>query len=189
MLCVAADVVRFCREVITKVDWSLILVFILKFVHMQLLTQLHVVQSRVAAIQHVPQFTLLLSAMLGSQVISNVPATILLVNYSTAYKVISFGVNAGGFGLAIGPLANIIALRIAKERHLWRRFHLYSFPFNDGSQSQHEHDPQPYCVASVTTTTATLKSPACMVSGPKTIMATMREVVQGINVRHHRGSE
>jgi Na+/H+ antiporter NhaD/arsenite permease-like protein len=70
-----------------------------------------------------------MTALLGSQVVSNVPASILLVNYSDAYKVIAYGVNAGGFGLAIGSLANIIALRMVPERHLWLRFHLYSFPF------------------------------------------------------------
>jgi len=99
------------------------------FIDIQLLTQLHFIQSWVAAIPHFSHIELLVAAMLGSQVISNVPATILLVNYSTAYKVIAYGVNAGGFGLAIGSLANIIALRMAPERHLWLRFHLYSFPF------------------------------------------------------------
>ncbi|WP_081992786.1 SLC13 family permease [Collimonas arenae] len=117
------------REVIAKVDWSLILVFILMFIDIHLLTQLDFIQSWVGAIQHFSQLELFLSALLGSQVISNVPATILLVNYSDAYKVIAYGVNAGGFGLAIGSLANIIALRMAPERHLWLRFHLYSFPF------------------------------------------------------------
>ncbi|MEO6918467.1 MAG: SLC13 family permease [Collimonas sp.] len=119
----------FFRDVIAKVDWSLILVFILMFIDIRLLTQLDFIQSRVSAIPHFSHPELFLSALLGSQVISNVPATILLVNYSEAYKVIAYGVNAGGFGLAIGSLANIIALRMAPERHLWLRFHLYSFPF------------------------------------------------------------
>ncbi|HJV00621.1 MAG TPA: SLC13 family permease [Burkholderiaceae bacterium] len=126
---VGVAVLLFCREIIAKVDWSLILVFILMFVDIHLLSQLALVQ---AWVEGIPQFTplkLYAAALLGSQVISNVPATILLVQYSTAYKVIAYGVNAGGFGLAIGSLANIIALRMAPERHLWLRFHLYSFPF------------------------------------------------------------
>ena len=105
------------------------MVFILMFIDIRLLTQLHFVQTLVEAIPHFSQLELFISALLGSQVISNVPATILLVNYSMAYKVIAYGVNAGGFGLAIGSLANIIALRMAPERHLWLRFHLHSFPF------------------------------------------------------------
>jgi Na+/H+ antiporter NhaD/arsenite permease-like protein len=129
LLGVAAAALLFCRELIAKVDWSLILVFILMFIDIRLLTQLDFIQSWVALISHLSQLELFLSALLGSQVISNVPATILLVNYSDAYKVIAYGVNAGGFGLAIGSMANIIALRMAPERHLWLRFHLYSFPF------------------------------------------------------------
>ncbi|WP_395822908.1 SLC13 family permease [Collimonas sp.] len=129
LLCVATAAALFCREIIAKVDWTLILVFILMFIDIQLLAQLDSIQTWVAAIPHLSQLELLLAAMLGSQVISNVPATILLVNYSTAYKIIAFGVNAGGFGLAIGSLTNIIALRMGAERHLWLRFHLYSFPF------------------------------------------------------------
>jgi len=129
LLGVAAAALLFCRALIAKVDWSLILVFILMFIDIRLLTQLDFIQGWVAAIPHFSQLELFLSALLGSQLISNVPATILLVNYSDAYKVIAYGVNAGGFGLAIGSMANIIALRMAPERHLWLRFHLYSFPF------------------------------------------------------------
>lgn len=129
LLGVAIAVVLFCREIIAKVDWSLIMIFILMFVDIRLLSRLHFVQGWVAGTSQVTQLKLFLAALLGSQVISNVPATILLIQYSTAYKVIAYGVNAGGFGLAIGSLANIIALRMAPERHLWLRFHLYSFPF------------------------------------------------------------
>ncbi len=37
-------------------------------------------------------------------------------------------VNVGGFGLLPGSLANIIALRMASDRRIWWRFHLYSIP-------------------------------------------------------------
>lgn len=125
----ATTAVLFCRNIIAKIDWNLIMVFILIFINIHLLTQLHIIQTRVETIPHFSQLELFISALLGSQVISNIPATILLVNYSMAYKVIAYGVNAGGSGLAIGLLANIIALRMAPEGHLWLRFHLYSFPF------------------------------------------------------------
>jgi len=126
---VAIAVLLFCRETIAKVDWCLILIFILMFIDIRLLSQLELLQSQVEAIAHYSRFQLFLSALLGSQIISNVPAAILLVQYSSAYKVIAYGVNAGGFGVAIGSLANIIALRMTPEGKLWLRFHLYSFPF------------------------------------------------------------
>ena len=126
---VALAVLLSCRSIIAKVDWSLIVVFILMFIDIRLLSQQHFIQGWIESVPHFSRLELFLAGLLGSQVISNVPATILLVQHSVDYKVIAYAVNAGGFGLAIGSLANIIALRMAPERRLWLRFHLYSFPF------------------------------------------------------------
>jgi di/tricarboxylate transporter len=62
-------------------------------------------------------------------VISNVPATILMINYLPSGPLLAYAVNAGGFGLAMGSLANLIALRMANDRKIWLKFHFYSFPF------------------------------------------------------------
>jgi Na+/H+ antiporter NhaD/arsenite permease-like protein len=48
-----------------------------------------------------------------SQFISNVPATILLLNYVPPSTLLAWAVNVGGFGLLPGSLANLIALRMA----------------------------------------------------------------------------
>ncbi|MFM8354385.1 MAG: hypothetical protein ACKOBM_05720, partial [Gammaproteobacteria bacterium] len=39
---------------------------------------------------------------------------------------LAWGVTAGGFGLAIGSLANLIALRLAGIQRLWVAFHVWS---------------------------------------------------------------
>lgn len=39
-----------------------------------------------------------------------------------------WAVNVGGFGLLPGSLANLIALRMAGDRRIWWRFHIYSLP-------------------------------------------------------------
>jgi di/tricarboxylate transporter len=62
-------------------------------------------------------------------VISNVPAAIALAEYSKDWRVLAYGVNVGGFGLALGSLANLIALRMAGDRRAWLVFHLYAVPF------------------------------------------------------------
>ncbi|GHK52990.1 hypothetical protein KPZU09_27260 [Klebsiella pneumoniae] len=69
-----------------------------------------------------------LTAIGLSQVSSNVPSTILLLNYVPPSILLARAVNVGGFGLLPGSLANIIALRMASDRRIWWRFHLYSIP-------------------------------------------------------------
>jgi len=55
--------------------------------------------------------TFLFSA-LASQVMSNVPATLLFAKFTTNWKALLWGVNAGGFGSLFGSLANLIAYKI-----------------------------------------------------------------------------
>ena len=53
----------------------------------------------------------LLSA-LTSQVISNVPTTLLFAKFTTNWEALLWGVNVGGFGSLFGSLANLIAYKI-----------------------------------------------------------------------------
>ena len=63
-----------------------------------------------------------------SQFVSNVPAAIALAEFSNDWRVIAYGVNVGGFGLMVGSLANLIALRLAGDRRAWLSFHAYAVP-------------------------------------------------------------
>ena len=116
------------REVPARLDWALILVFILMFVDLRLLSQLEFVQAGIAAIDLRQLPHLYLAGVAASQLISNVPAAILLAEYSHDWRVIAYAVNVGGFGFMIGSLANIIALRMAPDRRAWISFHAYSMP-------------------------------------------------------------
>jgi Na+/H+ antiporter NhaD/arsenite permease-like protein len=69
------------------------------------------------------------AAAVLSQAISNVPAAIMLAEFTNDWRALAFGVSIGGFGIAIGSLANLIAVRLAKERGIWLSFHLVSIPF------------------------------------------------------------
>ncbi len=62
--------------------------------------------------------TFLLSALV-SQVISNVPAAILLADFTTKWKALLWGTNVGGFGSLVGSLANLIAYKfyVAEEKN------------------------------------------------------------------------
>jgi len=58
-----------------------------------------------------PRHVFLLSAGL-SQIISNVPAALLLADFTPHWHALLWGVSVGGFGSLIGSLANVIAYRI-----------------------------------------------------------------------------
>ncbi|MBL8393951.1 MAG: anion transporter [Candidatus Accumulibacter sp.] len=117
------------RHIWRQVDWALIVVFILMFIDLRLFTELPRVQALVASVGlHDPQ-RLYLAGVLTSQVISNVPGAILLAEHSGDWRIIAWAVNVGGFGLLIGSLANLIALRLLGQRQAWWSFHAWSLPF------------------------------------------------------------
>ncbi len=68
------------RAVIVHVDWSLLLVFMVMFIDVHLLTQLPALH-RAERVGTLSGGGLWLTAIGLSQVISNVPSTILLLNY------------------------------------------------------------------------------------------------------------
>ncbi len=117
------------RQVVKQVDWALIIVFVLIFIDLRLLADLPPVQAMVATIGlHDPQ-RLFLAGVLISQLISNVPGAILLAEHSLDWRLMAWAANIGGFGLLIGSLANLIALRLLGDRRAWWNFHAWSLPF------------------------------------------------------------
>jgi Na+/H+ antiporter NhaD/arsenite permease-like protein len=50
--------------------------------------------------------------VIASQVISNVPAAMLLSGFSSNYEAIIVGINLGGFGTLIASMANLISYKI-----------------------------------------------------------------------------
>ena len=115
------------RDVVKRLDITLIAVFALMFIDLGLIAGLpgmHEVAAMTAALPG----GILTSGMVVSQFISNVPAAILLSEFTDDWQRLAWGVTVGGFGIAIGSLANLIALRLAGIPGLWRRFHLWSLP-------------------------------------------------------------
>lgn len=117
------------RRVLRDIDWALLVVFVLMFIDLRLVAAMPATR---ALLQHVdlsrPE-QILLAGVVASQVISNVPATILLQKYTQHWQLLAYAVNIGGFGVALGSLANIIALRLSRERGIGWTFHAYSLPF------------------------------------------------------------
>jgi di/tricarboxylate transporter len=99
------------------------------FLDLRLVANLALIQAGMQHLGLTVPTRLFLAGVVASQLISNVPAAILLAHYSPDWLLIAYAVTVGGFGLVAGSLANLIALRLAQEPWLWLRFHGYSVPF------------------------------------------------------------
>jgi Na+/H+ antiporter NhaD/arsenite permease-like protein len=115
------------RPVLRGLDWALVLVFVLMFLNLGMLGQVPAIAAFANAALQMPGGAFSVGALL-SQAMSNVPAALFLAPFSEDWRALAWGVNVGGFGLAIGSLANLIALRLGRQPHIWGQFHLWSVP-------------------------------------------------------------
>ncbi len=114
------------------IDWALLAIIALMFVDLRQLAALPQVAAWLGALPIASGLNAYLAAIVTSQFISNVPAAIALDRYVHDLPALAAGVSVGGFGLVIGSLANLIALRLArlpKSAHGLREFHKISIPF------------------------------------------------------------
>ena len=66
--------------------------------------------------------------VVSSQIISNVPAAMLLSGFSTNYEAIIVGINIGGFGTLIASMANLISFKIlVREYNEFKSRYLFVF--------------------------------------------------------------
>jgi Na+/H+ antiporter NhaD/arsenite permease-like protein len=114
---------------LARVDWLLLLTFAAIFLGLGHLAELPQVRAALDRLDFGQPLTLYLAGIVASQVISNVPATVLLLDRAHDPVALAVAVNVGGFGLAIGSLANLIALRLARQPHGLRALHRVSIPF------------------------------------------------------------
>jgi Na+/H+ antiporter NhaD/arsenite permease-like protein len=97
------------RELLRRADYALLLTFVCFFVVSENL-------GRVEAVRDFLQTLLgkntLLTAVGASQVISNVPAAVLLSGFTNQWQGLLAGVNIGGLGTPIASLASLITLKL-----------------------------------------------------------------------------
>lgn len=103
---VAAALLFADRRALAHVDWGLLATFALFFVFSGNMARIPEVQGFFSML--LGQSTLVTSA-LASQVISNVPAAILLAPFVDGFQSLLIGVNIGGAGTLIASLASLIA--------------------------------------------------------------------------------
>jgi len=97
------------HKLLLKVDYALLLTFICFFIFAGNMGEISAVQNFLAGIM---EKNTLLTAALSSQVISNVPAAVLLSEFTENGRALLAGVNIGGLGTPIASLASLISLKL-----------------------------------------------------------------------------
>ena len=99
------------KKLFSQVDYSLLITFIGFFIFVGNISTMDVVKNFMEGILNSPKSTFLAS-VLSSQVISNVPATMLLSGFTNHFKELLLGVNIGGMGTLIASLDSVISYKI-----------------------------------------------------------------------------
>ena len=97
------------RTLYKKVDYSLILTFVGFFIFIGNMGKIDVISS---FLSNVVSGREILVSILSSQIISNVPAALLLSGFTDKYELLLVGLNIGGLGTLIASMANLISYKI-----------------------------------------------------------------------------
>ena len=101
-------VVRIDRKLLQDVDYGLLITFVCLFVFIGNLKTIPEVSMALASVVNGQEIT---TGILLSQVISNVPAAILLSKFTMHYSDLLIGVNLGGLGTLIASMASVISYK------------------------------------------------------------------------------
>ena len=114
LLCVAVAVAVLNRRLYLEVDYFLLFTFLFFFIFVGNLKRIPLVsEALISAVKGRE----LLTGVLASQVISNVPAAILLSGFTDRIQPLLTGVNLGGLGTLIASLASLISYKIVTREY------------------------------------------------------------------------
>ncbi len=119
LICVAAAVLFLNRRLFRSVDYFLLLTFLCFFIFIGNVKRIPEISSLLVSLVNGHE---LWAGILASQVISNVPAAILLSGFTENFSVLLTAVNLGGLGTLIASLASLISFK----------FYTKVFPENKG---------------------------------------------------------
>ena len=106
---VAAVLAGMDRKLLARVDYGLLLTFVCFFIFSGNLGSIPAVREGLSALLG---NSTLLSSVLASQVISNVPAATLLAGFTLDWRGLLVGTNVGGLGTLIASLASLISFKL-----------------------------------------------------------------------------
>ena len=104
----------FNRNVMTKIDYSLLFTFVFLFIFIGNLGEIKPISDFLKSIVNGNEVVV---GIISSQVFSNVPAALLLSKFTENAKDLLIGVNLGGLGTLIASMASLISFKfVAKEK-------------------------------------------------------------------------
>ena len=109
LLLVVAALLAFDRKMLLRADFMLLLTFVAFFVFAGNLARLDAVDRLLRRLLDGREY---LTALLASQVVSNVPAALLLSGFTDNARELLLGVDIGGLGTPIASLASLISLKL-----------------------------------------------------------------------------
>lgn len=99
----------FSRDLLAEVDYNLLITFVCFFVFAGNIGAIPAVSE---ALSMIMEKQALLTSILASQVISNVPAAVLLSGFTDNWQALLAGTNIGGLGTPIASMASLISLKL-----------------------------------------------------------------------------
>ncbi|MCM1535765.1 MAG: SLC13 family permease [Clostridium sp.] len=99
----------FDRKVLKQIDWLLLLTFVMFFIFVGNAARIEAVKT---FLENITAGRELLVGVAASQIISNVPAAVMLSNFTQSGRELLLGVDIGGLGTPIASLASLISYRL-----------------------------------------------------------------------------
>ena len=110
---VLAMLMLFMRDLFREVDYSLLLTFVFFFIFAGNMGKIGGVNALLSALMDKHALP---TCVLASQVVSNVPAAVLLAGFSQDWRALLTGTNLGGLGTPIASLASLISLKLLDDK-------------------------------------------------------------------------
>ncbi len=106
------------RAILRRIDYILLLTFVAFFIFSENMRNIEGVRNLLEAPMEAHPIA---TSALASQVISNVPAAILLSSFTESFCGVLIGTDIGGLGTPIASLASLISLKFYFSRHQGRK--------------------------------------------------------------------
>ena len=109
VIAVLASIVIVNRKLLKKVDYNLLLTFVAFFIFTGNIEQINIIKT---AINHFITGRTFILSVLTSQIISNVPAAMMISRFTNDANNLLLGVDVGGIGTLVASLASLISFKL-----------------------------------------------------------------------------